>query len=122
MSAAVHAEAGVHAGPAVPGAPAGSGAPAGTLPRPPSPDTGPAALASRLARSAAVTGSGAFLRTDEVSDWFDERRRAHHFAVRRIPFAGLSGWSFRPGTGNLGHDSGRFFTVEGLRVEVEGEG
>ncbi|QOV35732.1 NDP-hexose 2,3-dehydratase family protein [Streptomyces ferrugineus] len=112
----------VHPGPAVPGVPGvsgTSGVSGGSLPGPPFPDTGPA-LAQRLARSAAATGSGAFLRTDEISDWFEERRNAHHFAVRRIPFADLRGWSFRPGTGNLGHDSGRFFTVEGLRVGVDG--
>ncbi|MEV8594589.1 NDP-hexose 2,3-dehydratase family protein [Streptomyces sp. NPDC052012] len=108
----------VHAGPVVPGAGVGAAGAVGSPPRPSAPGTGPA-LAARLARSAAATGAGASLRTDEVSDWFEERRRAHHFAVRRIPFAELAGWSFRPGTGNLGHDSGRFFTVEGLRVEVD---
>lgn len=110
----------VHAGPAGAGTllrPPSTALPPGALP--PSPDTGPP-LAPRLARSAAATGAGAFIRTEEIADWFEERRRAHHFAVRRIPFAELTGWSFRPGTGNLGHDSGRFFTVEGLRVGVDG--
>ncbi|MGX7758553.1 NDP-hexose 2,3-dehydratase family protein [Streptomyces angustmyceticus] len=75
-------------------------------------------LAGRFARSAAVTEAGSWLRTADVPGWLAERRAGHRFAVRRIPFAALDGWSFAPGTGNLCHDSGRFFTVEGLRVSV----
>ncbi|MEV5126719.1 NDP-hexose 2,3-dehydratase family protein [Streptomyces decoyicus] len=75
-------------------------------------------LAERCARSAAVTGAGSWLRTAEVPGWMAERHASHRFAVRRIPFAALTGWSFAPGTGNLRHDSGRFFTVEGLQVSV----
>ncbi|MGW6025473.1 NDP-hexose 2,3-dehydratase family protein [Streptomyces sp. NPDC055099] len=73
------------------------------------------AVAHRMARSAA-TAQGARLRTDDFADWLDERRRAHHFKVERIPFSGLDGWSFEAATGNLVHRSGRFFTVEGLHV------
>lgn len=72
-------------------------------------------LPARFARSAAVTGAGAWTRTADVLGWLDERRRAHRFGVRRIPFADLEGWSFAAGTGNLVHRSGRFFSVEGLR-------
>ncbi|MER7759873.1 NDP-hexose 2,3-dehydratase family protein [Streptomyces sp. NPDC097619] len=78
------------------------------------------AIATRLARSAATVGAGATLRTADFEDWLEGRRRAHHFEVRRIPFAELDGWSFHPGTGNLGHRSGRFFTVEGLSVHTDG--
>jgi oxidase EvaA len=81
-------------------------------------DTG---LAGRLARSAAERTAGAGLRTSEVAAWLAERRAAHRFAVTRIPFADLEGWSFAPHTGDLRHRSGRFFTVEGLSAAV-GEG
>lgn len=72
-------------------------------------------VAHRFARSAAAT-EGARLRTDDFADWLASRRRAHRFKVDRIPFTELDGWSFDAGTGNLGHRSGRFFTVEGLHV------
>ncbi|MFF8957366.1 NDP-hexose 2,3-dehydratase family protein [Streptomyces sp. NPDC014894] len=78
-------------------------------------------LPGRLARSAATTGAGAELVTRNFPAWLAERRRAHRFRVERIPFADLRGWSFREPGGNLGHHSGRFFTVEGLRATV-GEG
>ncbi|GAA2427460.1 NDP-hexose 2,3-dehydratase family protein [Streptomyces macrosporus] len=76
-------------------------------------------LPERLARSAAERAEGAQLRTEDFADWLAERRRAHRFAVERIPFAELDGWSFAPDSGDLVHRSGRFFTVEGLRVEVD---
>ncbi|MBB5123029.1 NDP-hexose 2,3-dehydratase family protein [Streptomyces eurocidicus] len=76
-------------------------------------------LPYRVARSAAAT-EGAVMRTADVADWLDERRAAHRFEVERIPLAELDGWSFDGATGNLGHRSGRFFTVEGLRVTTSG--
>ncbi|MEV4341493.1 NDP-hexose 2,3-dehydratase family protein [Streptomyces sp. NPDC049590] len=72
-------------------------------------------LPARFARSAAAR-EGVGPRTEEVADWLAERRAAHRFRVDRIPFERLDGWSFQPGTGHLAHRSGRFFTVEGLRV------
>ncbi|MEV5508898.1 NDP-hexose 2,3-dehydratase family protein [Streptomyces orinoci] len=71
-----------------------------------------ARLPERLALSAATTKGG----TAEFASWLAGRGAANAFRVERIPFAGLEGWSFQEGTGNLVHRSGRFFTVEGLRV------
>ncbi|MEV0926332.1 NDP-hexose 2,3-dehydratase family protein [Streptomyces spongiicola] len=76
-------------------------------------------LADRIALSAA-TGRGARVRTGDVRAWLAERRRAHVFHVERIPFAELGQWRFEPGSGNLVHRSGRFFTVEGMHVVESG--
>ncbi|RKT54710.1 oxidase EvaA [Saccharothrix australiensis] len=57
----------------------------------------------------------------EFDRWWADRHRAGRFEVTRVPFAELDAWRFDPATGNLGHDSGRFFTIEGLRVDVGGE-
>ncbi|WSN14693.1 NDP-hexose 2,3-dehydratase family protein [Micromonospora sp. NBC_01699] len=57
--------------------------------------------------------------TARFPEWLAGRKQAHHFRVDRIPFDQLDGWSFDPDRGNLGHRSGRFFTVEGLHVTVE---
>ncbi|MEU9789442.1 NDP-hexose 2,3-dehydratase family protein [Streptomyces sparsogenes] len=75
-------------------------------------------LTARLARSAAER-HGAQLRTEDFGRWLAARGRAHHFAVDRIPFTGLDGWSFQEGTGDLAHRSGRFFTVEGLSAATD---
>ncbi|WP_234322794.1 NDP-hexose 2,3-dehydratase family protein [Streptomyces sp. NRRL S-350] len=57
---------------------------------------------------------------DEFEAWFAERRAAHAFRVGQAPLEALDDWSFDPVTGNLGHRSGRFFTIEGLRVTAAG--
>lgn len=75
--------------------------------------------AERFARSAA-TGQGAWKDTGDVGKWLAERGRATPFRVDRIPLAELDGWSFAAGTGNLVHRTGRFFSVEGLHVKVDG--
>ncbi|MDC0772609.1 NDP-hexose 2,3-dehydratase family protein [Streptomyces sp. HD] len=77
--------------------------------------------ARRIAESAGAT-DGAALPTDQFPAWLAGRRRAHRFHVERIPFARLQGWSFQESTGNLVHDSGRFFSVEGLHVTVRSTG
>lgn len=56
----------------------------------------------------------------EFEHWWAQRHQAGRFEVDRIPFAELDAWRFDPATGNLGHESGRFFTVEGLRVLTGG--
>ncbi|MFS8102151.1 NDP-hexose 2,3-dehydratase family protein [Lentzea alba] len=74
----------------------------------------------RISLSAAIT-HGAYLCTEDVRSWLAERRLAGDFHVERVPFDALDQWRFEPGTGNLGHHSGRFFTIEGLHV-VERDG
>ncbi|MEZ3182554.1 NDP-hexose 2,3-dehydratase family protein [Streptomyces pimonensis] len=73
---------------------------------------------ARLAVSVAAR-EGAGLRTEDVTGWLDACAATHRFRVDRIPFAGLGDWSFDADTGNLRHRSGRFFSVEGLRVSVD---
>ncbi|MEO3975095.1 NDP-hexose 2,3-dehydratase family protein [Streptomyces sp. CAU 1734] len=80
-------------------------------------DTGLPARFARSADTAPPPGSA-----QDTDTWLDERRAAHRFQVDRIPLADLDGWSFDPATGNLGHHSGRFFTVEGLRVTSTTDG
>ncbi|MEU7040271.1 NDP-hexose 2,3-dehydratase family protein [Streptomyces varsoviensis] len=77
-----------------------------------------AETARRLAVSAAATEGVAGSLAD-VRAWFARRAAAHRFSVTEIPFAELKGWRFEEPTGNLVHDSGRFFSVEGLRVRTD---
>ncbi|MGZ3102027.1 alpha/beta fold hydrolase [Streptomyces sp. H62] len=57
----------------------------------------------------------------EVPRWLAEYHRAHRFHVERIPFDRLRRWSFEPGTGDLRHETGRFFSVEGLRTSSDAD-
>ncbi|MEV0916214.1 NDP-hexose 2,3-dehydratase family protein [Streptomyces sp. NPDC049967] len=75
-------------------------------------------LQARLARSARATG-GVATSPEQFEKWLAERRAAQLHEVNRVPFAKLRNWSFAEGSGHLVHDSGRFFSVAGLRVEVD---
>lgn len=70
-----------------------------------------------IARSAA-TERNPFLETSEFGRWFAERREAHRFLIDEIRLANLENWVSEPGTGNLYHRTGRFFSVEGVAVET----
>lgn len=76
--------------------------------------------ARRFARSAQVTESWVTSNA-QVDAWLAEQHRTNRFHVARIPFSRLRGWRFRPDTGDLAHDSGRFFSVEGLHVRTDFE-
>ncbi|MFD0692239.1 NDP-hexose 2,3-dehydratase family protein [Actinomadura fibrosa] len=74
-----------------------------------------ARLTDRLAASARATASRL---SPDVDAWIAERRR-RPFESALITLDELTepdGWGFAPGTGVLGHRSGRFFTVEGMHV------
>jgi oxidase EvaA len=77
------------------------------------------ALRERLARSAAAVDSPVTALA-EFQRWFRQRADADETHVEVIPFDALRGWSFQQGTHNLVHDTGRFFSVEGVRVRMPG--
>ncbi len=77
-----------------------------------------AALAARVTASARTASSRM---SPDVDAWLAEKRR-QPFESTVIPLEELTepgGWRFAPGTGNLEHHSGRFFTVEGLHVRTD---
>lgn len=74
---------------------------------------------SRGFLASALASEGHFLRTENIPAWLDSRRSVHQFSIRQIPFADLDRWHFDAATGNLGHASGRFFTIEGLSVSSD---
>lgn len=57
--------------------------------------------------------------TPSFHDWFTQRKNTNDYHVTQVPFDQLSGWRFQPDTGNLTHDSGRFFTIEGLAIHTD---
>ncbi|SBT42726.1 NDP-hexose 2,3-dehydratase family protein [Micromonospora auratinigra] len=71
-------------------------------------------LAARFTASAAA-GDSTVTPNDQVEAWLAGRQQAGDVRVTRIPFADLVGWRFRP-DGDLVHDSGKFFSVTGVRI------
>jgi len=69
----------------------------------------------RLARSARAMPEP----VEELLAWLADRRLRNPCQVVPVPFAQLEGWSFAPGSDDLVHDSGRFFSVEGVHVRTD---
>lgn len=65
-----------------------------------------------------LTTSNPFNSTDEVVAWIERRNRDVEVRVEEVPFADLKGWHFDGETGNLVHDSGKFFSIVGIDVRT----
>ncbi|MFD7028397.1 NDP-hexose 2,3-dehydratase family protein [Streptomyces sp. NPDC059917] len=76
------------------------------------PETGLAAGLARSMREAEWAASS--LR--DFHAWFAAYLETESSQIRRIPFSELRGWRFEEPHGNLVHESGKFFSIEGLRV------
>jgi oxidase EvaA len=76
-------------------------------------------LQERLTLSAITVDSTVGALAD-VHRWFHDRSEVDDTRVDIIPFEDMRGWSFAADSQNLVHDTGRFFTVEGLRVRMPG--
>lgn len=60
-------------------------------------------------------------RTADLTSFFGalaEARRKVYTRARRVPLTELDEWRVHPATGDLVHETGRFFTVEGIGVTV----
>lgn len=82
------------------------------------PSTSPAAERPGFLASA-LSVEGRFSDVSSARGWLRERRAAQSCSVERIPFHELRGWRFEPDSGDLAHDSGRFFRVQGVRVQCD---
>ena len=73
----------------------------------------------RLADSlAALTGPSGSV--DDIRDWVKKRNGSVTVDVDLVDLSALKQWKFHPGTGDLEHESGRFFAIRGISVETEG--
>lgn len=66
-----------------------------------------------------LTTQNPFNSTEEVLTWIDRRNREVVVEVTPVPFLELKGWHFDGETGNLCHDSGKFFSVVGIDVYAD---
>lgn len=52
-------------------------------------------------------------------EWLEVQRQQQRLEIQRIPFDRLDQWHFTASPCGLAHRSGKFFTIEGLRVETD---
>lgn len=64
-----------------------------------------------------MTEENPYNTTEEVLQWLNLQKSEVRVNVQRIPFSAMREWHF-DANGNLRHDSGRFFSVEGLAVHT----
>jgi len=55
---------------------------------------------------------------NEFEQWLNERRAANTFSVTKIHLSDLQGWHIEQDTGNLVHESRRFFQIVGLNINT----
>lgn len=63
-----------------------------------------------------VTTENPWNSTEQVVAWVWQRNREIEVRVNQVPFQELRSWHFDSETGNLCHDSGRFFSIVGVDV------
>ena len=59
-----------------------------------------------------------FIKTKEIENWLVSRKREIPVRIQKIKFSELDQWSFESGTGNLKHESGKFFSIIGFDVQT----
>ena len=69
-----------------------------------------------------LTTTNPFNSTEEVLAWIERRNREVLVDVAQVPFAELKGWHFDEETGNLCHQSGKFFSIVGIDVYKNQDG
>lgn len=66
----------------------------------------------------ALTLDNPFISIEGVKNWLLDRNEAVKVFVDFIPFNRMDKWVLDKNSGNLRHDSGRFFTIEGINVNT----
>ena len=54
-----------------------------------------------------------------LKDWLGSRNKANNFIVEVVNIDNITKWHFNDITGNLQHDSGKFFSIIGLHVKTD---
>jgi oxidase EvaA len=69
--------------------------------------------------SASFSGSR-YHSLDDLLAWLDRSRKENRSFVRRVALEDLERWTLEKSTGNLRHDSGQFFSIEGVSARCGG--
>jgi oxidase EvaA len=53
-----------------------------------------------------------------VVSWIKQQNQAIDVSVQKVPFSKMRKWHFDPKLGNLRHESGQFFSIDGIRINT----
>jgi oxidase EvaA len=65
-----------------------------------------------------VTTENPFISTEEVHNWIKRRQTEVKVSIKDSAFSKLNNWEFNKNSGNLVHSSGKFFSIDGIRVDT----
>lgn len=65
-----------------------------------------------------LTEYNPFYSTSDIEEWLKMLSIPQYFDVKQVPLKELQQWQFNKETGDLGHVSGGFFSIRGLRVKT----
>ncbi|MCO6500307.1 MAG: NDP-hexose 2,3-dehydratase family protein [Vicingus serpentipes] len=68
--------------------------------------------------NSALTVKNTILSTPDFFEWLEKQKNAIKYTITPIPFSELKDWNFNSLTGNLEHATGKFFSIEGIRVRT----
>lgn len=60
-----------------------------------------------------------FQSLEEFRNWFDLKKKSGRFEVEQIPFSELDQWSFTEHNEKIVHQSGKFYSIEGIRIKTD---
>lgn len=66
----------------------------------------------------AITTDSKLFSNNEILTWLSDRREATQTVVRQIHLASMKNWKVDELTGDVRHVTGRFFSIEGIRVRT----
>ena len=66
----------------------------------------------------ALTEENPFISTEDVIDWLKNKNNEVDVLVNRVSFKDLKQWQFSKNSFNLKHTSGKFFSIDGIRVQT----
>lgn len=66
----------------------------------------------------ALTQENPYNSTAEIINWVKERNKAVVVSVHQTSFKLMENWGFDLQSGSLKHDSGKFFSIDGINVET----
>ena len=66
----------------------------------------------------ALTLDNPFLSVEEFTTWIEGKKANVKHKITPISFLEMDNWGFDPVTGNLEHNSGKFFSIEGIDIKT----
>jgi len=66
----------------------------------------------------AFVKDGQFKATPQIVDWIEEQNQRVSVSVKKIKFDQLDQWILDSEKGNIHHKTGKFFTIDGIRIKT----